>query len=166
MSVEINPASFQDKAVLRQLMELYLYDFSEFDQADVDEHGYYGYWYLDNNWTEEERSPFLVRVSGKLAGFVLVRRINEPGQPVTHAISEFFIMKKYRRQGVGRQVARLIFDRFPGLWQVCQEEANLPAQRFWRQVIAEYIHGDYKEELVEGGHWRGPCQEFDNQKRG
>lgn len=165
MNVELQPAAIQDKPVLRQLMELYNHDFSEFDGTDVDEHGIYGYYYLDHYWTEPERSPFLIRVDGRLAGFVLVRLLNEPEKPPTHAIAEFFVMRKYRRQGVGRLAARLVFDRFPGTWQVCQEEANLPAQRFWRQVVAEYTRDNYDEVMVEGGHWRGPCQEFDNQAR-
>ena len=53
-------------------MELYLYDFSEFDGADVDAQARYGYPYLDRYWEEAGRSPFLIRVDGVLAGFVLV----------------------------------------------------------------------------------------------
>ena len=33
-------------------MELYRYDFSEFDGADVGSHGEYGYRYLDHYWAE------------------------------------------------------------------------------------------------------------------
>lgn len=39
MNVQIVEATIEDKPVLRRLLELYLYDFSQFDGSDVDEHG-------------------------------------------------------------------------------------------------------------------------------
>ncbi|MCP4712667.1 MAG: GNAT family N-acetyltransferase, partial [Planctomycetes bacterium] len=96
----------EEKSVLLQLLELYAYDFSEFDDNDVNEHGLYGYTYFDYYWTEEGRVPFFIRVDGKLAGFVLVNEycylVKEPG---TKSIAEFFVMRKYRRQGIGKAVA-------------------------------------------------------------
>ena len=32
-------------------------------------------------------------------------------------IAEFFILRKYRRQGVGDMAARHVFDLFPGPWE-------------------------------------------------
>lgn len=164
MDVELLPASTSDKHVLRNLMELCQHDYSEYDGAEVDAHGLFGYQYLDNYWTEPGRYPFLVRVSGKLAGFVLVRAVGSPDEPATHAIAEFFVLRKYRRQGVGRQAAWQTFDLFPGQWSVCQEEGNRPAQRFWRRVIAEYTEGAYTDEDLETAEWQGPRQRF--QSRG
>lgn len=160
MAVDIIPATLNDKPILRNLMELYLYDFSEYENSDVDEHGRYGYEWLDHYWTEPERHPFMIRVEGKLAGFVLVRDLDPTAVPVTHSIAEFFVLKKYRRHGIGREAAFAIFNRFPGRWNVCQEEANLPAQTFWRKVIAEYTQGNYTEEHLHSEEWRGPCQTF------
>lgn len=122
-------ASDGDKAVLRRLVELYLYDFSEFNDADVDQDGEFGYRYLDRYWTEEDRSAFLLRVDGHWAGFALVRR----GTPFVMA--EFFVMRKYRRRGVGRQAATELFKRFRGPWQVRQLPTNPAATSFWRAVI-------------------------------
>ena len=48
MTFALLEASSADRAVLRRLIELYRYDFSEFDQADVGRHGDYGYRYLDH----------------------------------------------------------------------------------------------------------------------
>lgn len=163
MDIDIQPASIGDKSVLRNLMELCQHDYSEYDGTDVDEHGLFGYKYLDNYWSESGRYPFLVRVSGKLAGFVLVRAIDSRDN-VTHSIAEFFVMRKYRRQGIGRRVAWRIFDLFPGQWSVCQEEVNLPAQSFWRRVIAEYTQGMNIDEHLQTEEWHGPRQIF--QSRG
>jgi predicted acetyltransferase len=158
MKVELQRVSLEHKHVLRNLIELYLHDFSEYDGADVDEQGLFGYEYLDRYWLESERHPFLIRVNGKPAGFVLVRKIQ--AEPVTHSIAEFFVMRKYRRHGIGRQAASSIFDMFPGQWSVSQEAGNLPAQVFWRRVIAEYTHGTYSEEHLNTEEWHGPRQGF------
>ena len=160
MDIEIQPASISDKPVLRNLMELCQHDYSEYDGADIDEHGLYGYKYLDHYWIESDRYPFLISVSGRLAGFVLVRRVDSREKSVTHTIAEFFVLRKYRRQRVGRHVAWQIFDLFPGQWSVYQEEGNLPAQSFWRRVIAEYTQGAYTDERLQTEEWHGSRQRF------
>ncbi|MBC8496962.1 MAG: GNAT family N-acetyltransferase [Anaerolineales bacterium] len=158
MSLEIIPAVFEDKLILRNLLELYQYDFSEFDASDVDEHGLFGYKYLDNYWAEPGRHAFLIRFAGRLAGFALVREVaDEVG--VHHSMAEFFIMRKYRRRGIGRKVAAELFDHFPGTWRVHQEAANLPAQTFWRNTIAAYTNDQFA--YVEEDGWEGPIIEFE-----
>ena len=156
MEVEIVTASIADKFIIRNLMEMYRHDLSEFNYEDVGQHGFFGYMYLDHYWTEADRLPFIIKVSGKLAGFVLVRTIEED----THSIAEFFIMRKYRRQGIGQTVACRVFDMFPGKWKVAQEGGNVPAQVFWRKVISDYTDGNYREVLDDD--WAGYIQEFSN----
>lgn len=138
------------QTLLRHLMELCQHDYSEFSGADVDEDGRFGYRYLDYYWREPGRSPFLVRVSGKPAGFVLVRELglNGDGQLVCE-VAEFFILRKYRRRGVGRAVAQQVFAHFPGLWQVRVEAGNGPAHAFWRDVIGRCERDDIRTWMEE-----------------
>lgn len=42
MDVALRDISRSDRILVRRLMELYLYDFSEFADSDLDEHGLYG----------------------------------------------------------------------------------------------------------------------------
>ncbi len=158
MNIEIRKAGIREKPVLRNLMELYRYDSSEFDGEDVGEHGLFVYRYFDHYWTEPGRHAFIVRVSGRLAGFAMVRAIGVDETEPVHQIAEFFIMRKYRRQRIGTTVARRIFDLFPGRWRVAEEEANTPAQMFWRKVISGYTSGGFKE--IRDDEWVGPQQEF------
>lgn len=125
---------------MSQLLELYGHDFSPFTAADVDDHGLFGYHDLDAYWTEPDRHPFLFRVGGHLAGFALVRS----GLP--HDMAEFFVMRKYRRSGVGATVARDVFARFPGEWQVRQIAANAAALAFWRTAIPVPFNEDKSAE--------------------
>lgn len=157
--ITVRSATRSDKSLLRRLMELYLYDFSEFTEEDVNEHGLYGYEYLDHYWTQTERHPFLIYVDDQTAGFALVRTLRLETGEVIHSVAEFFIMRKYRGQGVGREVAYRLFDRFPGRWRVGQRRANRGAQIFWRKVIGEYTGGEFEESTHP--RWDGPMQTFE-----
>lgn len=161
LKIEVNLATELERPILRHLMELYQYDFSEFDGADAGPSGLFDYPYLDHYWVEKGRLPFLVRVGGNLAGFVLVSRYNYlTGQKDTWVMSEFFIMRKYRHQGIGEYVANWIFTHHPGAWQVGQITENPGAVAFWRKVIARYTHNNFEESLLENDKWQGPVQTF------
>jgi predicted acetyltransferase len=163
LRIELVEVKETEKSVLRHLMELYAYDFSEFDNADVNEHGLYGYTYFDYYWTEDTRHPFFIKVDGKLAGFVLISEycylVRDPG---TKSITEFFVMRKYRRNGVGKSAAVQVFDRFPGKWEVIQHGGNEPSKFFWESVIREYTNGNYRQSKVKTEWWQGQALIFDN----
>lgn len=159
MNIQVISASASERPLLRHLMGLYQCDFSEFDGTDLGPLGLYDYPYLDHYWVDPERYPFLVKVDGKLAGFVLVARYNYlTGCKDSWVMAEFFILRKYRDQGIGEHVARTIFDQFPGTWQVAQIKMNLVAIAFWRKVISRYTHGGYQEHDLENDHWHGLVQ--------
>ena len=155
----------EDKPIIQRMLELYQYDFSEFEGTDLDAHGCFGYPYLDLYWLEPTRLPFLVRVDGQLAGFVLV---NEKTylESSEWGISEFFIMRKYRRKGVGKFAAFSVFEQIRGKWEVHELQSNAPSQVFWRRIIAEYTGGKYTEVQWNGGTSDGPIQSFDNSLAG
>ena len=54
MTVELVRASVSDKAVLRRLLQLCHYDFSEWNGDDVDEHGGFRHLHLDHYWTDPD----------------------------------------------------------------------------------------------------------------
>ena len=163
-AVKIYPAGPEQETILRNLMHLYLYDFSEFTHDDTNEAGWFEDEHLPLYWTEPGRFPFLIMVNEHLAGFALVRDVvirdvvKGDTRSVEHHMAEFFIMRKYRRQNIGKRAAFALFNRFPGRWLVAQIPANLPAQRFWRKIITEYTGGMVREVVPPG--WDGPAQEF------
>jgi predicted acetyltransferase len=163
MDVQLVEVPEAGKPVLRHLLELYQHDFSEYDGADVNEHGTYDYTYLDHYWTEKGRDAFFIRVDGRLAGLVLVNSYcylrREPG---ARSIAEFFVMRKYRRRGVGRWAATQVFERFPGQWEVIQHGANRPSYLFWETVIGAYTGGRYEKGPVTTEDWDGQAITFDN----
>jgi predicted acetyltransferase len=161
MKLELREPSRADRTLVRSMMELYLHDFSEFDGSDLDEHGLFGYGDLDYFWFETTHKAFIVTVNENLAGFVLVdNEVYINGNE--RSITEFFVLRKYRKQGVGKQVAFETFNRFPAKWEVRVIQANLPAQAFWRKVIADYTKGAFQEIVLDNEDWRGPVFSFNN----
>jgi predicted acetyltransferase len=157
MNIRLEEVSLDQKPVLERLMELYLHDFSEFDQGDIGPDGLYGYDYLDSYWTESDRHAFIVYVNDQIAGFLLVNKIVILDKNIgAFSIAEFFIMRKHRRKGIGRQTAILIFNRFPGRCEISQEAANKPSQILWKNVINEYTGGKFSEEDYE--HENSKCR--------
>lgn len=122
-------ATTDERSVVRRLLQLYHYDFSELDGSDVDPHGEFLHRYFDEYWIDTDRKAFLFRVGGAWAGLALVFT----GEP--HDVAEFFVMRKYRRRGVGGRAAVSLFQRFPGTWTVRQQLANPGATAFWRKAI-------------------------------
>ena len=148
MNIQIEPILIEQKSVFIQLINLYNYDFTEFTNEDINEHGYFDYthYYTKDLWTDKSRHPFFIRVDGKLAGFVIVKDggYQYLDDKNAHNIHEFFVMKKYRRNGVGSFAAKTVFDMFGGKWEVCQMQNNTPARKFWKSVISEYTNNDYQ----------------------
>lgn len=149
MIYEISKASIDNRETLANLLQFYIYDFSEFIDAHVEENGRFGEYPLKEYWTEKNHFAYLIRINGKYAGFVLVKSL-EAETSTYFSIAEFFIMKKYRRMGVGKSVAKDIFHIHSGNWRVFQMKSNEPAQLFWRNVIKEYTGGQYTEQIEDG----------------
>ena len=164
-NIKITQAILDEKPILRQLLELYEYDFSEFEGTEIGLHGFFGYKYLDHYWTEPDRYPYLIRVNDHLAGFVLVNRHGASSED-RWSIAEFFVMRKYRNLGIGAFAAAFIFDLRPGKWEVSQSAAHPASTVFWRKVIRSYTSGQFEERHGEDKLGTGPYQLFDNSAQG
>ena len=125
MQVEVLPAAIEHQPVLANLLELYAHDFSEFSDLKIGADGRFGYSPLALYWKESNRFPFLVKANGELAGFVLVQQ----GSQVSAAreiwdVAEFFVLRGYRRHGLGARVAHEIWRMFQGPWEVRVADKN------------------------------------------
>jgi predicted acetyltransferase len=157
--VALDVASPGDAGLLANLLELYVHDLSEvFPRIQIGADGRFGYDSLSLYWSEPERRfPFFIRCDGRIAGFVLVTRGSPASDdPDVFDVAEFFILRRYRRSGVGRLAAFLLWDRLPGRWIVRVSEANRGAMPFWAGVVAEYTKGALTECTREGSPapWR------------
>ena len=157
MNVEVTPAGKEQESVLANLLELYAHDFSEFHDLEIGADGRFEYRYLRLYWTEPGRHPFLVQVEGKLAGLVLVKRGSEvSGNENVWDMAEFFVLRGYRRRGLGTHIAVEVWRRFPGRWEVRVMESNASACQFWASAISEFVGDEILPVQVErdGKRWK------------
>ena len=144
MKIELVAVDSSEKEILRNLLEKYDYEFSQYDNRDVNQLGLYGYDYLDYYWTGKDRWAFFIHVNKKLAGFVMVNSYPEVDEDTDYTLAEFFVMHKYRRCGVGKYVAFRVFDMFQGKWQLKRHPKNIGSVYFWNKIIHEYTGGNYR----------------------
>jgi predicted acetyltransferase len=137
VNVELTPATEEHKSVLSNLIQLYCYDISEIRGYDMTAHGTFVYRYLDHYFVEDTREACFITAEGALAGFTMTRRLNDGAREV----SEFFVVRRQRRHGIGQIAAHQTFRRHPGPWELAFDHANHPAARFWPQVTGTIADG-------------------------
>jgi predicted acetyltransferase len=140
--------------LLSNLLELYIHDLSGvFPRVELGPDGRFGYPRLSTYWSDPDNHfAFLIRVGDRIGGFALATRGSpESTDPDVFDVAEFFVLRRYRRSGVGGRAAHLLWARFPGEWIVRVLEENAGALRFWRRTIAE-VAGDAVRESEVAGH--------------
>ncbi len=149
-NIEIIPAAREQQPIFANLLQLYAHDFSEFHDVDLSEDGRFVYTRLPLYWSEPDHHPFLVRIDRKLGGFVLVKKGSElTDNKMVWDIAEFFVIRGYRRRGIGNRVAREIWTRFPGPWEIRVMQSNLVAYRFWLGAISRFTGAEVHPVLIE-----------------
>lgn len=154
--IEIVPASLEEKSIVANLLELYAYDFSEFIDLKLGIDGRFGYKNLPLYWEERNRYPFIVRVGGQLAGLVLMGQGSEISESNdTWDMAEFFVLRGYRRRGIGMKVAQEIWKRYSGKWEIRVMEKNEKGKKFWQEAVEKFIRKTAEPITVEkrGKRW-------------
>jgi predicted acetyltransferase len=137
--------------IVANLLQLYAHDFSEFLDLELGPDGRFNYPPLPLYWTDPNRHPFLVRIEGQLAGFVLVKR-----ESSIWDMAEFFVVRAYRRRGIGTAVAQDIWKRFPGPWEVRVIQSNRSALQFWQRAVSAFMGQAIQPIHIEkdGNDWK------------
>jgi predicted acetyltransferase len=141
--IELVPAAPEEESVMANLLELYAHDFSEFHHLELGADGRFGYRALPQYWSDPGCYPFLIKVDGRLAGLALVKRGSEVSYvEAVWDVAEFFIVRAYRRKGIGMKAAHEVWRRFPGWWEVRVMQSNRTALHFWERAITTFNNGD------------------------
>ena len=144
MDIKIELVKKEEKEILRNLLEKYGYEFSQYNNLDVNDLGLYGYDYLDLFWLEENLFPYFIKVDNKLAGFIMVSDNPETKKyELNYAISNFFVLYKYRRNGIGKYCVNYILNKYKGKWQLKFHPKNEISKSFWLKTINDYTKGNY-----------------------
>lgn len=131
----VTPARQDQRSVIANLIQLYLYDMTESMPFPVGADGRFEYGFLERFW----RFPYLIYVGDELAGFALV--IDEcplTGRNPCWFMAEFFILKAYRRTGVGQAALNAALALHAGDWHIAVPLQNERALAFWGNVLLRW----------------------------
>jgi predicted acetyltransferase len=138
-SIALAPIAREQVPVLRNLYELYAYDFSERVQLSLDHDGRFAVAIDDAWWSRDDHHPFFILRDDELCGFALVRhgsRVTSAPEPMD--VGEFFVLRRWRRSRVGTTAAHALFARFPGRWEVRVQQTNGPGLAFWMRALETF----------------------------
>ena len=126
-----------EEGALAQLFQLYCYDNSAWSSEDVLADGRYDV--CDAALAEYVHVPgqtaAWIEVDGALAGFFVTEPVMAGAVPVQE-LSDFFILKKYRRRGLALEVLRRVLLGSDKTWLVAMFRADAAACAFWQQAFA------------------------------
>ena len=153
------------RETLANLVQLYIHDFSEFlstkRKLSVEEDGRFAdLLRLEDYWTEADRSVWFIRAGGELAGFALLNARSHCERPVDFNMGEFFVMRTFRRDGIGARAAIDLIQMHPGQWEIAVSARNPPALAFWPRVITSADAREVEQIEGDGEAWTGPIWRF------
>ncbi|NUS10616.1 MAG: GNAT family N-acetyltransferase [Streptomyces sp.] len=137
VEVGLVPVAEADRTTLADLLQLHLQDMSEVRGTGATARGTFPYPYFDAYFGEAGREACLVTADGDVAGFSMTRRLPDGSREM----SEFFVLRRHRRRGVGGRAAAAVLRRHPGPWTLCFDHANHAAARFWPGVVSRAAAG-------------------------
>ncbi len=158
MSLLIHQARPEDFPALEQMLEFYQYDLSDIWLQDLDHNARYGFDLTRHRKADRSRA-YIAREESQFVGFALTAPAIVTRTEGTW-MEQFFIFKRHRRSGAGRDLAKHVLLSHPGLWEIGQIPGNAVAQTFWRRVIGEVTGGEFNELQVTEGWWQGVVQQF------
>jgi predicted acetyltransferase len=140
----------ESRILLQNLLQYYVHDMAQWFAVDTQPDGSYFY---DTSLLWEKYDVYLVKAGDSIAGFAMVGLAADIAGSDMH---EFFVIRRFRRTGIGAGMAEKLFALHPGEWLIRVLDDNAPAVPFWRATVAGYSSGAGTEELriVNGRSWR------------
>lgn len=135
-TVELIQTGPEASELIRNLYQYYAYESSDWEQEDVEADGrfYIHDEHLTRYWHDPQWSANLLLVDGFIAGFLLIEGSELPGIDALE-LADLFILKRYRRKGIGRAIASQVLCSGEANWLVRFYDQDEVSQAFWRTVL-------------------------------
>ena len=169
ISPVVRPLQQSDSGLLEALFQFYGYDFSELEATGsnrlaLNAHGKFDITIPDAaTWMSPGKWGYLFFEAGHPAGFALVNTLSPSGRDTDFNMAEFFVARKYRRQGFGTKAVHDVISRHRGRWEIGVIESNTVAQIFWPKAIVQAPDTSSLQKIASNGaKWPGPVWTFSN----
>jgi RimJ/RimL family protein N-acetyltransferase/predicted acetyltransferase len=151
--IKLIPAKLADYPIIQNMGRFYVYDMSEYMGWNIPDDGLYECIDFKKYWETTDAYPFLIRYRHELVGFAIVDKKGSDAT-IDFNMAQFFILRKFKKKGIGAHVAHLCFNQFKGVWEVMVIPGNESAYRFWRKIITKYTHSHFTEYTREISHFK------------
>jgi predicted acetyltransferase len=151
--VALRPLTAATRPIVERLWQLYRHDLSQFRGTHgpegfrgtlPDEDGMFHARGLSPFFEDDaDHAAYLFYTGVRPVGFGLVSRLASQAR----LMSEFFVVRGARGQGIARAAVDELFARYPGEWEIPFQENNVAAARFWRRVATSVAGENLREEL-------------------
>lgn len=123
----------ENEEILSNLLSLYLHDLSEFSsEITISQNGLYEFDAIDEYLSKTNLHALLIKVDNNIAGFILLSESPYVKEGCDLCIQEFFILKNYRRNGIGNMALNLLYKKYIGKYCLMIMGKNIIALNFWR----------------------------------
>lgn len=134
MNISLYKVSLNDKALLDNLLQLYLYDLSEFVPLEISPQGKYEQNMTPKYVSSFEKSAYIIHADLHIIGFVLVEPYGEYIK-----INDLFVLNMWRNKGVGSAVVSILLKKGKPL--LCEYHTrNELAKFFWTNIMKNPLH--------------------------
>lgn len=140
-TIQLVKVTEKNKSLLFNLMQLYLYDLSVYFNFKINNNGIYEYDHFEDYFIDSNYIPYFIYSDNELVGFVLLNDYS----PITNTheniinVSEFFILKLYRKQGLGEMTFQALLEMHKGVWTIKPAAFSKEANAFWETIINKHI---------------------------
>ncbi len=149
MEKPINPARVQlekvdesNRQILWNLLQYMIYETSPYGKNDINKDGTFNYKFFDKYFTDDNREAYLIKNDdGGLLGFVMINQYLQKVQN-GHAVAEFMILPRFRRMGIGKEIAKRCLTMHSGNWEISPADGSEQAYKFWKNVVDEITSKD------------------------
>lgn len=138
MLMELIEVRHEDRELLYNLNQKYLYEMTNYYDDELDALGNLHYGHFDAYFTDPKRKAYFLYDGPTLAGFAMIHPYSDLGRETDFVLAEFTVFPMYRRRRLATDAAKLIFDRFKGRWEVKYNEKNTAAKNLWNRVTAGF----------------------------
>ncbi len=136
--IELIQAGEEQRELLWNINQKYLYEMTNFYADELDEAGVLHYGHFESYFTDPAREALLLYADGILVGFAMLCPYSQLEEPVDYVMAEFTVFPMYRRRGLALEAAQRILEVRPGRWEIKYNEKNAAAKALWTKLTTPY----------------------------
>ena len=143
---KLERSSVDDKDFIKNIYQYYLHDLSEFnDSLQHNSMGLFDNSFVDSYYSEDNLIPLKITLKNSIIGFILC----SIGQKVDYVIQDIFILRNYRKRGLGKLALKQLLDLYRGRFGLDILIKNEPAKLFWTRCLEHFGINNISSEVIE-----------------